>query len=227
MKKLLIAIIIIIFLLLVSIFFFFKSDYYAELKRDKFIKKYSSVKLQYISEGVYLNKHPRFYNQTITDQFGEQRSEFVKIGETILEISFKSDKLILLNKQDNVIEEIFFSGKYEVEKIDENKTTYYLYISKWTLSENSTKKKIASFNTEKYIRLYLNKEEKPILASMCGFRSAFYFRNKTNLDCPQEVLMLELDKKIYSYSPGAFNVHPKYVEEASFPAYIYDLDRYR
>ena len=227
MKKTILFIIIFILLISLSLIFYYKSDYYAESNRDKFIKEYRAKKGRCINEGVYENTHPKFYYRNVVDEFGRHHSETVNLGETRIEISFTSDKLTLLNKVDNVIEEINFNGKYVMEKISDDECNYYLYIDKWVLKNYSTNEKIASFNNEEYIKLCIKLGENSSIWSNCGFRSAFYFRNKTNLDCPEEVVTLDLDKKLYDYDPEFNRAFPKYVEEAKYPSSIYDIERYR
>jgi hypothetical protein len=227
MKKTIKFIIVFVLLISLSLIYYYKSDYYAESKRDKYIKVLNAMKRVFISEGVYEHKHSKFIDKKVLDSYGNYHTEQIDLGEISLEISFTSNKLTLLNKEDDVIEEIYFNGKYEIDLNSEDVCNYHLYTDKWVLKKYSTNEIIANFEDKDCIDIYVARGENAIIYSACGFRSSIYYKNKTNLECPGESNSLGLEKQLYKYNPGINNTYPKYVEEARYSSNIYDINGYR
>lgn len=242
-----------IIILSIALILFFKSDYYVEhkakSKREEFLNKYDAVKVNYIKEGVYECKFRKSYFKKGVDKFGNIFTEEINLGQIRLEVSFTSDKLTIVNEEDDVIEEISFNGKYEVDKVSEAETNFLFYIEKWELKKYSTGIKIADIKNDriKYLKFYFQKSREPEIWSDCGFRSSLYFKTKIQNDkgsknklvdllnetpdilngCPDENVVLHLNKSLIKYDIEFSRANPKYVEDAKYLPYIYDLENYK
>jgi hypothetical protein len=235
-KRIIIVISVIIVVVVFAFLFFVKSDYYlnkqAFSKRAEKLNELNSIKRLFVYEGIYIYHHTSMVSNYETDklsnQIGQERS-----GDTDIEFSFTSKKLIIQNRLQDIKEEIIFKNEYEISSIEENACAYKFFIDKWNLRHISTNDLIKDISSmqeyDKFITLFVEKGIPSSFHSYYGFRSTAYNKNKPN--------QINLLLKGVGGDPNlVFNVlkqkyndvyAPEYVDLATYKDNIYKLETYK
>jgi hypothetical protein len=155
MKKIISALIFLVLLAIAGCFIYFNSENYkyelARNERTKSLNGLNNIHRLYIYEGVYSFESYATSTKTFKDKFGEQittsRKDYFGTGE----VSFKSDKIVIVLKKSK--EEIIIGEPYiPVWALSEDFTAYYFPIVRWrTYINNTCVFKYDSTGNHKYI----------------------------------------------------------------------------
>lgn len=240
MKSIIKRIIIVISVIIVVIFFVFllfvKSDYYqnklAFSKRTAKLNELNSIKRLFVYEGIYIYHHKSMVSNYGTDKLSNQIGQ-VRSGDTDIEFSFTSKKLIIQNRSQDIKEEIIFKSEYKISSIEENACAYKFFIDKWNLKHISTNELIKDISStkecDKFITLFVKKDIPSSFHSYYGFRSTTYNKNNPNQNDllfkgmggdPNLVfnLLIQTNNDVFA---------PEYVDLATYEDNIYKLETYR
>lgn len=219
------------------------SDKKAIEQRDERIAYLNTLKRQYIPEGVYTSYREVLRTKSTKDKFGNYKYQTDKLGTVAYEISFTGNKLVLLNNQSNIEEEIYFTDEVSITYISQNSTSYGFGIESWRIKKHRTGEIVADIlptigdnedlKRENRLRtiLSVNQGEKPRLYMWYEFRIQQYDGTPKTDSGPlidpflsNAIPFIDLDEMVYSYSQ-AFG--PEYVIAARYEDSEYDLESYR
>lgn len=237
-KKTMIIISVIIVIGVFASLIFVKSDYYlnkqAMAKRVVKLNELNSIKRHYIYEGVYIYRSTKNNLKVSVDKFKNNKIEFEDNGFIDLEVSFTSKKLVIINNDQSIKEEIYFKTKYEISSIDEKRCAYRFFVDKWHLIDMKNNELIqdisASNECDKNLILFVEEGKTPWFNSYYGFRSTTYDRkfakikNLFSKGSGDGDPNLWLQNVKYTYTEA---LTPEYVASAKYEDYIYQLDTYK
>jgi hypothetical protein len=211
--------------------------------RDERIAYLNTFKRLFIPEGVYNSYHEVLKTKTSKDKFGNIVSQTENLGTVKYEISFTGKKLIILNEQANIEEELIFTNEVSITEISNNSTSYGFEIASWKIRNHGNGETISDIlptigdnddpKREYRLRTILSVRngENPRLQMWYGFRIEQFdgtvIKRGGNLNNPFESNILpfiDLEEMAYSYSQS---FGPEFVNSARYEDTEYDLENYR
>jgi hypothetical protein len=238
-KRLIIAILVITVSGVIGSLIYFKSDYYlnkqASQKMHERLAFLNALKRRYIHEGVYIYRCNLVNQSYITDKYGNERVISEDKGYIDYEIAFTSKKLVILNKNKSIKEEIIFKNKYIITNISEDMCSYGFSVDKWYLRNSKNNELIEDIllknkYDDKLIILFVEKNKFPRFHGFYEFQSVskgISYAKSTSflgLGLSDKVNDLPLDSLVYKYD-NTFT--PDYVNKARYEDYEYEIDSYR